>query len=322
MNNEPMNDCIQDKTTSHVDNGKRIAVVGMFDGLHIGHRFLLGQLKAEGEKRNLKPLVITFSNHPLEIIAPDKAPALLSLGKEKADMLQREGFETELLYFNKALRQTSAADFLKRLKYEFGANTLMLGFNNRFGHDAPQNPNDYRLLGKDCGIEIIQAKELEMPGTKISSSTIRSFLSNGLVEKAATLLGRQYSISGTVEHGKQIGRMLGFPTANVNADPRRLIPANGVYAAEAELPNGTRRQAIVNIGHRPTIESNGNTTPLSIEAYLIDFNDNIYGNTLTLQFHFRLRDEMTFPSFEALKSQINADKEEALRLLPKPMRRH
>ena len=300
------------------NNGKaasgRMAVVGMFDGVHLGHRFLLDALKAEASRRGLAPLVVTFSNHPLEIIAPAKAPLLLTGSDEKRALLAGEGVETVVMPFDSRLRDTSSADFLLMLKREYGVEAMLLGFNNRFGHDAPHDFDEYCRLGRDCGVEIVQAPEFQADGSKVSSSEIRRLVSEGEVAEASRLLGRPYSVAGTVGHGHAIGRTIGFPTANLVVDPRRLLPAEGVYAAEALLPDGERRGAVVNIGRRPTVEGN-NDAPLSVEAHIIGYSGDLYGTPLTLSFVARIRPERKFSSLAALKAGIAADLRAATDLL-------
>lgn len=294
--------------------GRRMAVVGMFDGVHLGHCFLLGSLKEEARRRGLSPIAVTFSNHPLEIIAPAKAPLLLTGCDEKRALLCGEGVETVVIPFDSCLRDTSSADFLDMLKRDYGVEAMLLGFNNRFGHDAPRDFEAYCRLGSDCGVEIVRAPEFQAEGMKVSSSEIRRLISAGDVAGASRLLGRPYSVAGTVGHGHAIGRTIGFPTANLQVDSRRLLPAEGVYAAEAQLPDGERRGAVVNIGRRPTVEGN-NDAPLSVEAHIIGYSGDLYGSPLTLSFVARIRSERKFSSLAALKAGIAADLRAATDLL-------
>lgn len=285
-----------------------IAAVGMFDGLHTGHTHLLNSLKAKGEEHGLHPVVITFSNHPLEIIAPEKAPRLLSTPEEKAALFHAAGMEAHIIPFDNTLRMTSATGFLHMLSQRYGVREMLLGFNNRFGHDAPHDFDDYRRLASECGITVTQATELNRgDGTHVSSSVIRDLIGHhGNMTAATLLLGYPYELSGTVISGKQLGRTIGFPTANLlPSDSRKLIPKTGVYAATATIPNGEQHPAVVNIGHRPTVDNPGST--ISIEAHILGFTGNLYGHTVTLQFRRRLRDERRFPTLDALRTQIAAD---------------
>ncbi len=286
----------------------RIAVVGMFDGLHAGHRFLLEQLQSEGVDRGLHPLAVTFANHPLEIIAPGRAPLLLSTPDEKSSLFAGTGVEAEIIPFDDSLRLTSASDFLHMLARRYNVQAMMLGFNNRFGHDAPRDFDTYRRLALSHGIELLQAPELTIGDRHISSSAIRVLLAcEGDAGTAATMLTRPYSLAGIVAGGRQIGRTIGFPTANISlGDARKLIPKTGVYAAVATCRNGMAYPSVVNIGHRPTVEKSA-AAPLSVEAHLIGFDGDLYGQQLGLGFIARIRPEQRFPDLEALRCQIEDD---------------
>ncbi len=312
------------------DDLQRIAVVGMFDGVHSGHRYLLDQLRLQAAERSLKPLVITFTNHPLSVIAPDKAPRLLTLPLEKAALIRREGFlgdEILLLPFDEKLRSTSAAGFLGMLRGRFDCAALLMGFNNRFGHDAPGDFASYKQLAANAGIELIQAREL--PAREgVSSSEIRRLIAAGEVADAAALLGRPYTLTGTVVRGKALGRTLGFPTANLHTPSTLILPAPGVYAATATIAPPlfpslvASRQAsskaelsypaMVNIGSRPTVDDPG--APLSVEAHIIGLPEGttLYDCRLTLSFVDRLRSERRFASLEALRAQLLLDRAAAL----------
>ncbi len=315
------------------DDLQRIAVVGMFDGVHSGHRYLLDQLRLQAAERSLKPLVITFTNHPLSVIAPDKAPRLLTLPLEKAALIRREGFlgdEILLLPFDEKLRSTSAAGFLGMLRGRFDCAALLMGFNNRFGHDAPGDFASYKQLAANAGIELIQAREL--PAREgVSSSEIRRLIAAGEVADAAALLGRPYTLTGTVVRGKALGRTLGFPTANLHTPSTLILPAPGVYAATATIAPPlfpsivASRQAsskaelsypaMVNIGSRPTVDDPG--APLSVEAHIIGLPEGttLYDCRLTLSFVDRLRSERRFASLEALRAQLLLDRAAALEAL-------
>ncbi len=315
------------------DDLQRIAVVGMFDGVHSGHRYLLDQLRLQAAERSLKPLVITFTNHPLSVIAPDKAPRLLTLPLEKAALIRREGFlgdELLLLPVDEKLRSTSAAGFLGMLRGRFDCAALLMGFNNRFGHDAPGDFASYKQLAANAGIELIQAREL--PAREgVSSSEIRRLIAAGEVADAAALLGRPYTLTGTVVRGKALGRTLGFPTANLHTPSTLILPAPGVYAATATIAPPlfpsivASRQAsskaelsypaMVNIGSRPTVDDPG--APLSVEAHIIGLPEGttLYDCRLTLSFVDRLRSERRFASLEALRAQLLLDRAAALEAL-------
>ena len=284
---------------------RRIAVVGMFDGVHTGHRHLLTQLREEARRRGLTPMAVTFSNHPLEIIAPERAPRLLTSPSVKQRLIEELGVECVTIPFDRELRHTSSEGFLKMMRSRYGVEALVMGFNNRFGHDAPRDFNDYRRLGENCGVAIIPATEFAPGGRKISSTEIRALIAGGNMEEATRLLGRPYAVAGTVESGKQLGRTIGFPTANLRpSEPRQLLPQPGVYATTAlGLP------AMTNIGSRPTVDNGGAYT---IETHIIGADTDLYGSELEIAFRRRLRDERRFPSVDALRRQLEADREEAM----------
>lgn len=290
----------------------RIATVGMFDGVHLGHRHLLRSLIDEGAKRGLTPMAATFTTHPLKVInSSQQTPPSVTTLPERLLLLESTGLEECLLLdFDRRLMSLSARDFLRMLRDSYSVRAFITGFNNRFGSDTSLTFDDYREIASDEGIELIGASEFS-PGrheSVISSSAIRSLIGNdGNVTEAAMMLGRPYSLSGNVVHGNALGRTIGFPTANMLPDsPDKVIPLKGVYACQAILPGHTGGvlPAMVNIGERPTFnDSRG----LSIEAHIIGLHRDIYDQPLTLRFLRRLRDEQRFTSPQALKEQLSID---------------
>lgn len=286
----------------------------MFDGVHTGHRYLLEQLRREGERRGLEPMAVTFANHPLEVVCPERAPLLLTSPEEKTALIRAEGIERVVcLPFDEELRGTSAGDFLRLLRERYGVAAMLMGFNNRFGHDAPRDFGAYSALGVAQGVEIVPAPEYRTEGTEgtavaPSSTAIRTALAEGRPEDAAAMLGRPYALTGRVVHGRQLGRRLGFPTANVEVAPWRRLPQTGVYAARCGA-----YPAMVNIGRRPTVDAP--EAPLSVEAHIIGLPEgtDLYGREVTLEFTRRLRGERRFASVEELAAQLRADRENALK---------
>lgn len=288
----------------------RIATIGMFDGVHLGHRRLLEQMKTLGRERGLKTLVVTFKRHPLALIASSREPDSLTTAGQRERLLRSEGIDdVVVLDFDHQLRKLTAREFMQRLRDEYGVRALVIGFNHRFGSDRFTDVEQYRQIGRELGIDVFVGDEHKdkTDTTPVSSSSIRTALEAGDVESAARMLGRPYRLSGTVVDGQKLGRKLGFPTANVcPSDDRLLVPAAGVYVAVVTLPDGQRHKAVVNIGHRPTVES-GENRPISIEAYILDWTGDIYGEEISLEFLGRLRDEKRFESLENLKNQIEQD---------------
>lgn len=281
----------------------RTATVGMFDGVHAGHRFLLDSVRrCAGGGR---PVVVTFSNHPLSLISPENAPRLLMTATEKVQTLRNLGFDPVIVEFDRELRGLTAEQFLRRLRDEMEVTAVAVGFNNRFGCDRKAF-DELKAIGGKLGIEVIGVSEY---ADKVSSTLVREAIGRGDVERAAVLLGRPYSLAGKVVDGNHIGRTIGFPTANlVPDDSSKIVPANGVYAADAELDDGRRFRAVVNIGNRPTVD---NSPQVHIEAYLDGFSGNLYGRRLGLSFLARLRDEKRFPDMESLRRTIADDLERA-----------
>ncbi len=269
-----------------------LATVGTFDGVHLGHRYLLERLRREAAARGLRPLAVTFDRHPLSLVSPAIAPPSITAADEQADALRAEGVEVLRLPFTQEIRTMTGGEFLEMLHRDHGVKALLLGFNNHLGSDRTTSPYAE-------GVELVRCEELP-EHTQVSSSTIRALITGGNIIQANKLLGRPFALSGKVVSGKQLGRTIGFPTANVEIAPGQLLPAPGVYEATAlGLP------AVVNVGSRPTVDRPG--APLSVEAHLIGFNGDLYGHTLRLEFTGRIRDEQRFPSVEALKEAIAAD---------------
>lgn len=293
----------------------RIATVGMFDGVHLGHQWLVGCLVDEGRRRNLRPAVFTFDRHPLQLIAPAKAPQALMTLDRRVEALKSAGADDVfVLEFDDELRGLSASDFIKRLRDRYGVEAILMGYNHRFGSDCIVGFERYRSIGESLGVDIIKGREVTVgeEAGQVSSSAIREDLRKGDVAAAAAKLGRSYSLSGEVVHGRAIGRSIGFPTANIQLeDSRLLVPLNGVYAADVEYGIGQNGRAMVNIGVRPTVDD-AESAPLSIEAHIIGVDENLYGQRIKLDFLRRIRSERRFSSLEALRTQLSADMSAAL----------
>ena len=294
---------------------RRIAAVGMWDGVHLGHRFLIDFVRREALSRGLIASVVTFQAHPLTIVRPDAAPPLLTDTATRLALLDAAGAEDcVLLDFDDRMRHMTATEFLSMLKQSYGIDTLVVGFNNRVGHDRAEGFEAYTAIGRTIGMEIVKAPEFRHKRHTVSSSTVRMCLNEGNAAKARELLGRPFMIEGTVVHGRQIGRQIGFPTANIDIGNQSLItPANGVYAAVARTPDGVRRRAIVNIGRRPTVDRPD--APVTIEAHILDFAGDLYGQPVALEFFKLMRHEEAFDSLEALKKRLASDRRRAIRLL-------
>lgn len=282
--------------------------VGFFDGVHKGHRFLIDTLKETACKYGLLSQIVTFAEHPRQILQSDYVPLLISTPEDKIRMLKETGADLcTTLHFTPEMASKDARTFMADiLQKELGADLLLVGHDHRFGHDNISNFETYREIGTELGLKVLQAEALMWKDKPVSSSRIRSSLSLGNVFEATEMLGYCYSISGTVVHGLKNGRKIGFPTANLGPHCELLqIPANGVYAAWADI-DGKRYKSMLNIGFRPTISSGEERR--TIEAHLLNFNRDIYGQELRLSFVEYIRPERRFESLEALAAQLSADR--------------
>ena len=297
-------------TIPEPQNNRYAATIGFFDGVHLGHVHLLEQLKAAATGRGLKSMAITFPEHPRQILQSDYRPRLLSTPDDKMRMLEQTGIDYCFpLHFTSALAAMDARSFMTDfLQKRLGVSMLLVGHDHHFGHDTNLNVNDYKKIGNEIGMEVIPADAYLYQGIPVSSSRIRRELVAGNVKQAAAMLGYRYTISGTVIHGLQNGRKMGFPTANRGPYCEFMqIPADGVYSALASV-DGETWPAMVNIGYRPTFEGKART----IEAHLVGFDRDIYFHELTIQFVDFLRAERKFNSPQELALQLDADRKQVL----------
>lgn len=300
---------------------RRIAAIGMWDGVHAGHKFLIDYLKLEATPRGLVPSVVTFETHPLSIVAPERAPRLLSDPETKFQKLTEAGAEDVIVVdFTPKIQHMSARQFLSMLHKRFAIDALVVGFNNRFGRDRLEGFEQYQAIGTELGIEIIGAPEYTGAHEKVSSSVIRTLIEEGNVAKASKLLGHPYQLNGEVVSGQHLGMSLGFPTANLRPEiENAVIPAIGVYAAYTVTPDGLSRPTIVNIGVRPTVTGDDSTPgSMTIEAHILDYSGYLYGETISLLFMERIRDEKKFSSLDKLRKALADDARKARTLLNKP----
>lgn len=295
----------------NLDNieGSYTACIGFFDGVHCGHRFLLEHLKKEACRSNTLSAVITFANHPRKLIQPDFKLDLINTLGEKLVNLDSTGIDAcFLLDFTEDIRNLTAQEFICNfLSEKMHVTRLLIGYDHRFGKNRAEGFEDYVRYGKSCGMEVLQEPVFDDGSNRnFSSSEVRRSLISGNIKEATTLLGQNYQLEGVVIHGHQLGRKLGFPTANLdpfNAD--KIIPSNGVYAAEILLSDGQVFPSMVNIGFRPTVDKE--MKRLSVEAHLIGFEGDLYDQTITIKFIDRIRDERKMSSLEELKEQLRKD---------------
>lgn len=288
-----------------------VATIGFFDGVHCGHQCLVSQVCRLAHSLSRPSLIITFDRHPRQVLHSDYVPQLLSTLTEKKALLSASGIDRlEVLPFTEEMSRLTALEFMQQvLRNQMDVQTLVMGYDHRFGCGGGTFP-DYVEWGRQTGIDVVQAHELE--GEKVSSSRIRRFLSEGDVRQANRMLGYSYSLQGIVVSGHQVGRHIGFPTANLKVQEDKLLPACGVYAVRVVLEEGAMYDGMLCIGHRPTLH---NGDELSVETHLFGFSGDLYGKKVKLMLVDRLRDEQPFPSVQALQQQLEQDAVQAQKVL-------
>lgn len=282
------------------------AALGVFDGVHRGHRAVIARVESEAAARGLSSAVITFRAHPQQVLRPQVPFRMLTSPEERETLLRQTGIDRVIfLDFTREMSLLSAFDFLQILSSHYQVKGLIIGYDHRFGHNRAEGFDDYVKYGQRLGMEILHADELVTDAGPVSSSIIRKLLVEGDLTTANHLLSYPYTLHGKVVNGFHVGRELGFPTANIDIDyPDKLIPANGVYAARIVLPDGNRYNGMLNIGNRPTLNR---PNDYSIEANLFDFSGNLYGLSLAVELIRYMRPEQTFADITALRAQLVAD---------------
>lgn len=292
-----------------------VATIGFFDGVHRGHQFLIGSVMEEARRSGLASLVITFDRHPRQVLRQDYQPRLLTTLDRKLQLLSLTGVDNvAVLYFDKEMAALTAKDFMRQvLRDNLNVKVLVIGYDNRFGHNRTEGFDDYVGYGRKLGIRVVQAIPYRLDGMQVSSSLIRSFLDGGEAEMATHCLGRPFELTGKVVRGFQEGRKIGFPTANLDTgDSGLLIPKGGVYAVRVAIGDHVRLMpAMMDIGTRPTYGG----TRLSLETNIFDFHGNLYGRQLRVQLIKRVRDDLKFSSVDILAEQLKKDKEKIRKIL-------
>jgi riboflavin kinase/FMN adenylyltransferase len=286
-----------------------VATIGFFDGVHIGHRFLIEQVKREAAARGLRSTIITFAVHPRHVVHSDFIPELLTTTAEKVELLRRTGVDyCVVLDFDVSMANLSARQFMEQvLRERYNVECLLVGHDHRFGKGRSDTFDDYMRYGSELGLDVKRAQAFSLDGLPVSSSFIRTLLSSGDVDAANRCLGYTYAFSGVVVDGHKVGREIGFPTANIQTnDSFKLIPANGVYAVRVTMVDGSAHLGMLNIGYRPTVNNGGER---SIEVHILGFSANIYGETISISFLTRMRGETKFSNISALVSQLRSDAE-------------
>jgi riboflavin kinase/FMN adenylyltransferase len=280
--------------------------IGNFDGVHLGHQAMLAKLRAAAAVRGLPACVMTFEPHPREFFAPDQAPVRLTSLREKLELLAAHGVERAwVLRFNFSLAQVTAPDFIARILVRgLGARWLQVGDDFRFGARRAGDLAMLRAQAAQYGYEVEGMSTVEIDGGRVSSTAVRECLAAGDVEKAGQLLGRPYSISGRVVRGDQLGRKLGFPTANIQMKHNRP-PLTGIFAVELIRRDGRRWPAVASLGVRPTVKAQG-AAPV-LEVFILDFTGELYGEPVRVDFLHKFRDEAKYVDLDTLTQQIARD---------------
>ena len=284
---------------------KVCVAIGVFDGVHLGHQQVIRQTLADARQHEGVPVVITFDRHPNAVVAPGRVPPMLHSLPQKLRAIESLGVaNTLLIRFDRAFSEQTGEQFIRSLALDFGhLHSVCVGSEFTFGHKRSGNVALLKQLGAELKFIVHGLAAVSLDGEPVSSTRIREAVRTGDLDSASQMLGREYSIAGSVIRGDQLGRKLGFPTANLEV-AGLILPPNGVYAVHARVAGREHRGAL-NLGLRPTLASP--TPRLQCEVHLLDFAEEIYGEELELTFAAKLRDEQKFPDLAALQSQIHRD---------------
>ena len=290
------------------------ATIGFFDGVHCGHRYLIGRVIDEARADGLASMVITFARHPRQVIDTHYVPRLLSTPEMKIERLAETGIDRcTVLDFDRRMAALTAREFMIHiLSSRLNVRKLIIGYDNRFGHDRSESIDDYCAYGRTLGIEVVKSCGITVDGIRVSSSVIRNAIERGDLTEANRCLGYAYTLSAHVSHGFRNGHRLGFPTANLDMDEVcQLLPQIGVYATRVRIEGECElHPAMTSVGTRPTFDG----THLSVETYILDFDADLYGRKLEVAFLKRIRGEKKFADLQQLRTQM-ADDERCIREL-------
>jgi len=290
------------------DNQPIALTIGNFDGVHLGHQALLEQLQSAARERGLATAAIVFEPHPREFFTPEHAPARLTNLREKLEQFAALGLNrVHVCRFDEKLARTSATDFIDALYAKLSARYVLIGDDFRFGNARGGDFALMEKIGLQQGIAVKSMNTVIQDGIRVSSTAVRTALSEGNLHLAQRYLGRPYSVSGHVEHGKKVGRKLGYPTANIQFKHNQA-PLRGIFVVRVRIEKESTHEGVASLGVRPTLEPNGK--PI-LEVHLFDFKRDIYGRHLHVDFLHKLRDEMKYSNLEILTKQIRLDVEHA-----------
>jgi riboflavin kinase/FMN adenylyltransferase len=297
--------------------GGTVVTIGAYDGVHLGHRELIRQVNLMARDRGAASAVVTFDRHPAMVVRPESAPRLLSDLDQKLELLATTGVDyTLVIHFDEERSHESAEDFVTEVLVGcLATRAVVVGHDFHFGHGRKGNVPLLQAMGADLGFDVLGINLVtdNDSAEAVSSTRIRTLLIEGRVKEAAALLGRPHEVRGTVELGDKRGRELGFPTANVGVPAEIQLPADGIYAGWYERPDGSVHPAAISLGRRPTFYEHADMSLL--EAYLLDFDGELYGERAKVRFVERLREEAKFDSVDALITQMGKDVDQARSLL-------
>lgn len=287
---------------------ERVIALGFFDGVHLGHAALLRRTVEEAKARGCIPAVFTFDRVPKEVVTGIPCP-LINHPDDRRDLVRRlYGIQDVIMVpFNQEMMTTSWDDFVTEILVKrYHAVHLVAGHDHHFGYKNQGSPELLAEKCKELGLGCDIIPKVELGGITVSSTYIRRLIELGQLDRANEYLGHPHTLSQVVRHGHRIGRTIGVPTVNITAPGRVLVPSHGVYATQVHLWSGESYPAVTNVGTRPTVDNGSNVT---VEAWLLDFEGDLYGQTVRVEFYKRLRDEIRFDSLDALKNQIHLDAE-------------
>ena len=291
-----------------------ILTIGTFDGVHKGHKTILKEVVNHAKQVNGESVLLTFEPHPRKLLFPNQPLGIITPLHQKLQLITNTGIQHIVVVpFTKEFANLSAQEYIERFMVGvFHPHTIIIGYDHRFGHDRKGDIKLLEKLAQENAYELIEIPAQLIDDAAVSSTKIRNAITDGRMEEASHMLGRNYSFKGKVMHGNKLGRTLGYPTANlVPEEPEQIIPALGIYAIKA-AHNGHQYNGMMSIGYNPTVTDK---RELRIEANLFDFDQDIYGEMLEVFFFKKLREEHKFDSLEALVQQLHKDKEESLQIL-------
>ena len=279
--------------------------IGMFDGVHLGHQSIIKKLSSISKEKKLESAILTFWPHPRIIFNPNDDLKLLNSIEEKTYLLEKNNVQNLFLKaFDEDFRNLTGEEFVQQILIEkLNVKHLIIGYDHTFGKNKSGDFNLLKKMSAEFGFEVEQVEAVDFHDKHISSTQIRNALSEGKIKEANEMLGYDYSISGTVIHGKKIGRTIGYPTANIEVNPIKILPKKGAYIVDVFVKN-QQLKGMLSIGTNPTIGENN----ISVEVYILDFDDYIYGEQISVNFRDFLHDEIKFESLEKLVERLDEDK--------------